>query len=308
MPSSLIIDTDAGIDDLLAIAYLITQPSVTIEAITVVNGLAHVPYGARNILRLLQVVNLQDEIPVYLGAQQHMPGGTDFDKPWRKTADDLGSEVGLPETSAQPKTDAIGFLAKRFSSSTPFTLLAIGPHTNLATALQQNGGTYSAVSAMPMMGGAVFVSGNVNQNGNTKAEWNMYEDPLAASITFTSGLPIGMVPLDATNQVPITQAYVNQATSTLTSPLGVIVAKLLALGYQTNGNQDGDYFAWDPLAGMSVVVPTVVGSGPQPITLVTPPSQQAGWTQPNGDTPHQVGVATTANASLWQSTFLAAFQ
>jgi len=306
MPS-LIIDTDAGIDDLLAIAYLITQPSVTIEAITVVNGLAHVPYGASNILRLLQVVNLQNRIPVYMGAETHMPGGTDFDAPWRKTADDLGSEVNLPPTSAVPQTDAIGFLAKRFTAPTPFTLLAIGPHTNIATALQRNGGGYGGVSAMPMMGGAVFVAGNVNQNGNTTAEWNMYEDPAAASITFTSGLPIGMVPLDATNQVPIDKWFVDQAAASLKSPLGVIVAKLLALGYQTNGNQDGDYFAWDPLAGMSVVVPAVVGSGPQRILLVTQPPQ-AGRTDPNGSSPYEVGVATTANASLWQSTFLAAFE
>lgn len=297
--TSLIIDTDAGVDDLLAIAFLLTQQSVTIEAITVVNGLAHVPAGARNVLRLLEVAGNPD-IPVYMGAKKPMPGGTDFPEVWRRTADELPG-VALPSASGEPRPDAVDFLAKRFASS-PFTLLALGPHTNLATALALTGGGSSAVTSMTMMGGAVSVPGNVDQDGNRTAEWNMFEDPAAASAVFASKMPIAMVPLDATQDVPIDEQFL-EAASELKSPLGKIVFQLLTLGYDSN---DQDYFAWDPLAGMSVVLPQVVKSSTQGITLVTA-RPNAGQTKSDPSSASQVDVATRAQADLFESTFLDAF-
>jgi inosine-uridine nucleoside N-ribohydrolase len=289
------------VDDLLAIAFLVTQSSVTIEAITVVNGLAHVNPGAHNILRLLQIVNRTD-IPVYEGATQHFPGGHDFDADWRKTADTLPG-VQLPGTTAAPQEDAIGYLATRFAdASNPFTLLALGPHTNLASALAKAGGSYAGISRMVMMGGAVFVAGNVNQDGNTSAEWNMYGDPQAASDVFTSGLSFSMVPLDATSQVPIGQSFLD-AAGKLTSALGQAVFQLLTLGYTSN---DGSYYAWDPLAAVTLVAPSIVTGSPQGIELVTTPPQ-AGRTEPVSASAYKMTVATTADASAFQSTFLGAF-
>lgn len=298
--SHLIIDTDAGIDDLLAIAFLATQSSVIIDAITVVNGLSHVPAGARNVLRLLQLAGRTD-IPVYMGAEQPMPGGTDFLAPWRKTADTLPG-VTLPDTSMTAKTDAVGYLAQRFpASDVPFTLLALGPHTNLALALQAASGPAAAITGMVMMGGAVHVPGNVDMHDNTTAEWNMYEDPAAASQVFGAALPLSMVPLDATNHVPIGKSFL-AAAAKLVSPLGVAVSQLLQLGYTSN---DEDYFAWDPLAGTSIVVPGVVSGSPTGIELVTT-TPNAGWTQPVS-TGASVTVNTAADAALFQSTFLGAF-
>jgi pyrimidine-specific ribonucleoside hydrolase len=298
--SHVIIDTDAGLDDFLAIAFLVTQRTVEIDAITIVNGLAHVPAGAHNVLRLLQLAGRTD-IPVYLGAEEPLPGGTDFLAPWRKTADTLHG-VALPSTGMTPKPDAIGYLAQRFASpGAPFTLLALGPHTNLARALQRVSGRATAITQMIMMGGAVYVPGNVDMNGNTTAEWNMYEDPAAASQVFRASLPLSMVPLDATNEVPIGKPFL-AAAARLTSPLGVAVSQLLNLGYTSN---DENYFAWDPLSAVSLVVPAVVSGSQTGIDLVTAPPN-AGWTRPDSHGA-AVTVNTTGNAALFQSTFLGAF-
>jgi inosine-uridine nucleoside N-ribohydrolase len=297
----LLIDTDAGIDDLLAISFLLTQPNVNITAVTIVNGLAHPDAGAANVLRLLQLTNRLD-IPVYLGAQKPLPGGTDFPEEWRKTADTLPG-VTLPSTTGVPKADAVEFLADRFSSSSLVTLLALGPHTNLAEALALNEGDISGVDRMIMMGGAVLVEGNVTGHNDKKAEWNVFEDPDAAFSVFESGMRISMVPLDATQFVRIGQLFLDTAEK-FTSPLGQVVFQLLSLGYASN---DKDYFAWDPLAAVSVVAPSVVvDSQVLGIEIVTVPPE-VGRTKENSAIPNKVQVATRASADKFRDVFLGAF-
>jgi inosine-uridine nucleoside N-ribohydrolase len=296
----LLIDTDAGIDDLLAISFLLTQTNVNIQAITVVNGLAHPHAGAGNILKLLELTD-QLDIPVYIGAEKPLPGGTDFPEAWRKTADTLPG-VTLPSTSATAKRNAVDYLAGVFSSSNPVTLLALGPQTNLSKALTQNGGKTSGIAQMIMMGGAVYVKGNVAGHGDHKAaEWNIFEDPEAAASVFGAGLSISMVPLDATQYVPIGTSFLQQASG-FTSPLGVAVYQLLQLGYTTNNEK---YYAWDPLAAVSVVVPTVVSGSSVGIEIVTSPPD-VGKTQADDSAP-LVQVATSASASAFGSAFLGAF-
>jgi purine nucleosidase len=294
----LLIDTDAGIDDLLALCFVLNQSAYNIAAITVVNGLAHVEAGATNILRILQLANRLD-IPVYKGAVKPSPGGTDFPEDWRKTADELPG-VDLPSTSVRPKEDAIGYLAQCFSSNVPATLLALGPQTNLAKALSSNGNRKSGIDQMIMMGGAVFVEGNVT--GDPSAEWNIFEDPNAAAAVFSSGMPIRMVPLDATQYVPIDQSFLNAAQK-FTSPLGKVVSQLLTLGYTSN---DGDYFAWDPLAAVSVTVPTVVTAQSLDIQIVTTPPG-IGRTENDPDGTPNAAVATTADPKTFGDAFLGAF-
>src|ERR1700716_2161652 len=85
-PRTLIVDTDAGTDDLMALAFLLSRSDVNLEAITVVSGLANVHAGAMNILRLLEVAGKRD-IPVYEGAEATPPGGNAFPDQWRLLAD-----------------------------------------------------------------------------------------------------------------------------------------------------------------------------------------------------------------------------
>src|SRR5258708_13634022 len=80
--NSVIIDTDAGSDDLMAIAFLVAHPSVSIEAITIVNGLAHVDAGARNMTRLLKL-SRRREVPVFLGRTTPFRGTPPLPAQWR---------------------------------------------------------------------------------------------------------------------------------------------------------------------------------------------------------------------------------
>src|SRR5215471_10158823 len=85
---ALIIDTDAGSDDLMAIAFLLSRDDVHIEAITVANGLAHVRAGGTNLLRLLELSGKKN-IPVYLGSEKPLRGSAAFPEEWRKLSDTL---------------------------------------------------------------------------------------------------------------------------------------------------------------------------------------------------------------------------
>src|SRR5690242_3865427 len=86
--SPVIIDTDCGRDDLMAIAFLLARRDVRIEAVTVANGLAHVQAGAANILRLLALGGRGD-VPVYIGRETPLCGNAAFPDPWRKNSDAL---------------------------------------------------------------------------------------------------------------------------------------------------------------------------------------------------------------------------
>src|SRR5215471_12587319 len=96
----IIIDTDAGTDDFMAIAYLLSLKGLRIEAITVVHGLAHVKEGARNLRRLLRVAERED-IPVFEGATKPLSGSREFPAAWREFTDNLRG-VHLPISDVAP--------------------------------------------------------------------------------------------------------------------------------------------------------------------------------------------------------------
>jgi inosine-uridine nucleoside N-ribohydrolase len=127
-------------------------------------------------------------------------------------------------------------------------LLALGPLTNLAEALQADPDLKDRVEMVFIMGGAVDASGNLVEGGvdNAWAEWNVYIDPLAAQIVLDSGVPITLVALDATNHVPATRAFVTRLAGQAETPAAEFVVRVL------EGNPWLDvvfgYYFWDPLA------------------------------------------------------------
>ena len=108
----IIIDTDCGSDDLMAIAFLLAHPTVRIEAVTVANGLVHVDAGARNIVRLLELAGRKD-IPVFAGRAAPLRGHNEFPAEWRKTSDELPG-VTLPRATRQvERKPAADYLMER---------------------------------------------------------------------------------------------------------------------------------------------------------------------------------------------------
>lgn len=310
----ILVDTDAGADDLMALAFLLSRPDVRVEAITVANGVAHVPAGGRNILRLLALAR-RDGIPVYLGRETPLAGNAEFPTEWRKAADEL-SGVALPQASHQPQTEsAAKFLARRLSDRAhPVRILALGPLTNLAEALDSVPPASRTQTEIVIMGGAFGVRGNLGDGGalhtnNTTAEWNFFVDPVAAGKVLAAGgvknFTVRLVPLDATNQVPIDSAFLDRLTASAHTELAKSVAQILRTNQELISQ--GLYSAWDPLAAVAMVNPSVVQTRCIAVAMRTN-APEAGRTVEKPDERANVCVAFSADRERFYKAFLGALE
>lgn len=305
----ILIDTDAGSDDIMAIAFLLSQPNVRIEAITVANGLAHPEAGAKNLARLLQLAGRSD-IPVFSGRNAPLKGNAEFPAIWRKISDELPGVV-LPEVSRPPESRrAADYLVERFRhQDRPLHILALGPLTNLAEALQREPSGTRTIQEIVIMGGALRVPGNLGDGGvygtgNKTAEWNIFVDPLAARMVFRSGVPIRLVPLDATNKVPLDLAFLDQFKAGARAPLARVVAQVLQA--DRKDIEGGIFYAWDPLAAVALLHPAVVKAVSLHIEILQDPPQEGRTVQAAGKPNAQVAI--DADGAVWRKLFLAAFQ
>jgi inosine-uridine nucleoside N-ribohydrolase len=305
----IVVDTDAGADDYIALAFLLAQPGIVIDAITVVNGLAHVDAGAKNVARLCELAGRGD-IPIYVGESNPAEETAPFPDEWRNLADLLPG-VDLPEARRAPeRAGAVDFLASALRDSRRRRLLTLGPLTNLARALEKvPAAERRGIESVVMMGGAVGVPGNLHDGGyfkteNTAAEWNMFVDPLAAETVFASGLPLVVVPLDATSKVPLSERFVRDFAKRTTTPLGKFVSQVL------EGSSDmiakGIFFAFDPLAAVVLLHRETATLRPGHVQVLRkPPTQGRTWlvsgTKPNAE------IAFDADAKVFARHFLAAF-
>jgi pyrimidine-specific ribonucleoside hydrolase len=304
----IIIDTDAGSDDFLAIAFLLSHPSVRIDAITVANGLAHVDAGARNLTRLVELAG-RTNLPVFAGRPTPLKGSAEFPPEWRKNADDLPG-VTLPAGSRKPSQKrAADFLIEYLKDQKHrVRILALGPLTNLAEALEREPSIAPSIQEIVIMGGAIQVPGNLGDGGvfktnNTTAEWNIFVDPLAARIVFRSRIPILLVPLDATNKVPIDIAFLREFQAHAVSPLGRVAAQVLETDRESI---QGNYFyAWDPLAAVAMLYPDVIKSSRLHLDILQDPPE-AGRTVQTPGSPN-ADVALNADAQRFRKIFLQAF-
>lgn len=306
-PLRIVIDTDAGSDDLMAIAFLLSQPDVPIEAITIANGSAHVDAGARNVARLLELAGRRD-IPVFAGRGTPLRGNAEFPAEWRKISDDLPG-VKLPAASREPEPRrAADFLIERLrDKSRPVRILALGPLTNLAETLQREPAARSAIEEIVIMGGAVRVPGNLGDGGvfktsNKTAEWNIFVDPLAARIVFRSGVKLRLIALDATNTVPIGVAFLRDFESRAHSPLGRFVAQVL--GADRESIEQNYFYAWDPLAAVALLHPGVVKTVPMHLDVRQDPPDQGRTVEAPGQP--NVAVAVEADGAMFRKLFLEA--
>jgi inosine-uridine nucleoside N-ribohydrolase len=299
---SLIVDTDAGVDDFIAIAYLLARPDVEIQAITSVNGVAHAEPGARNVLRLLRLAGRR--IDVYVGEDRPLEGRDAFPDAWRQQADEMAA-IPTPMGRRGPRLDGIdGMLGKLRTTQSPVTVLALGPLTNIAEAIRREPRTMAKVSELIVMGGAIDVPGNAPADAQSPvAEWNMFIDPTAASIVFRAGLPMTLVPLDATNRIPIDRTFVESFSSKERSPLGKIVSRLLeSAGPMIDEHA---YFAWDPLAAAAATNAEVLRTRALRIEIVRT-GDDRGRTLASGEDAN-ANVAYDARRDVFEKQLFAAF-
>lgn len=191
----IIIDTDPGIDDSLAILLALASPEVTLEGLTVVHGNCSAQQGVKNALSILE-----------LAQASHIPVARGCDLPLvqplllaPETHGDTGlGYAKLPEPASRPIVQhGSDFLIEQVMSNPgEITLVAIGPLTNVALAIRKEPRIVQAVRELFIMGGALRHEGNTTP----LAEFNTYVDPHAAHIVYHSGMPITLTPLDVTYQ------------------------------------------------------------------------------------------------------------
>jgi pyrimidine-specific ribonucleoside hydrolase len=303
-----LIDTDAGSDDFMAVALLLSDPTVPIDAITVVNGMAHVDAGARNMGRLLDLAG-RSRVPVFAGRSAPLRGTAEFPAEWRKISDDLPGVALPPASRPAEKKRAADYLVERLRNArAPVRILALGPLTNLGEALARDHSIAANIREIVIMGGAVRVPGNLQDGGvfhtnNSTAEWNIFIDPMAARIVFRSGVPIRLIGLDATNKVPIGPEFLREFQAKAHSPLGRVVAGVLKADQETI--DAGIFYAWDPLAAAALLKPAIVKTAPLRIE-VRQDSPEEGRTVESPGKPN-TNVAEDADGAAFRELFLRSF-
>lgn len=243
--TSVVIDGDGAIDDIKAMLYLLERPDVEVLAVTMSGtGVGHCPEAAENASAVLERIDAPD-IPVACGRSTPLAGDNEAPPEWRAAADTLGG-VELPDPRPPADQDAAELLAETISAADePVVLVALGPLTNVAEAVEADPSFLDHVEMIYLMGGAVDVGGNV-LDANPAAEFNIWADPLAASIVFAADVPITLVPLDATNVVPVTP-YLHDAVAAHrdASPVAGFMADHLDATPLLGG-----LYQWDELAAV----------------------------------------------------------
>jgi pyrimidine-specific ribonucleoside hydrolase len=244
-----VVDTDLSSDDVVALLYLLESPKVEVRAVAVSGtGLVECPAGARNALQLVALVGRSD-VPVGCGRDTPLAGLRSLPDEWRSAADAMFG-LTLPPTSARPSGDAVGILRRTAPGA---TVIELAPMTNLAAALRAQPDLARRVRRIVAMYGAVHVPGNAPDD--PAFEVNQWLDPLATRIVERSGAPLTVVPLDATNDVPVTTWFA-QALKRYhyATPAATAVWDIL----QSTGMANGSSYFWDPLAAAVAVDPTLV--------------------------------------------------
>jgi len=202
----IIIDTDPGIDDALAILLALASKELELEGLTVVFGNVEVEQGVRNALKILEIAGRED-IPVFQGAARPLlPRAPRYAKHVHGE-DGLGN-THLPPPKKKPAPGrAVDFIISSIMESPgEITLIPVGPLTNIALAVKVEPRIVQKVKEVIIMGGAVIERGNATP----VAEANIHDDPEAAKIVFHAGFPLTMVGLDVTRKVMMSKEHVAQ--------------------------------------------------------------------------------------------------
>lgn len=218
MPRKIIIDTDPGQDDAVAILLALASPELEVLALTAVAGNVPLALTERNARQIVELA--RRDTPVHAGCDRPLT---------RKlvTAEHVHGKTGLdgiplpdPTHPLHPR-HAVDYLIDTLRAHPPgtITLCPLGPLTNLAAAFTRAPDIIPKVAEIVLMGGGCFEGGNITP----AAEFNIYVDPEAADIVFKSGIPLVVMPLDVTHKALTSRSWVEEMRA-LATPVGQAVA------------------------------------------------------------------------------------
>ena len=289
---TVIVDTDPGTDDALALMMAMNSPDLLVEGITTVGGNATLPETTDNALRLVEYLNgKQSAMPVAVGAGRPLHGS--FTHAYHVHGSE-GLGVRLPTPTLKPHgMSAVEFIRDRAAESAGrLTVIAIGPLTNVAAALDGRPDLADAFSEVVVMGGAFDVPGNITPY----AEFNIHEDPWAANAVFGSGVPVTLVGLDVTRRTSMHRRDSPQWFEG-TSRSAQLGNRILANRFQERDNTQ-EFYLHDPLAVAATIDPAILTCRPAHVSVVTDGDERGRTLATYGDGTVRVAVGVDVGRAV----------
>ena len=280
-PLRLVLDTDPGVDDAIAILLALAAPQAEVVGLTTLGGNVPRARATRNSLALLQAAGRPD-IPVARGAARPLSGKY---RPSVAFHGPGGISVRLPQpTSNAMERSAVEFLRDTVTEEPDkVTIVALGPLTNLSRLESRHPGILSQAKGLVVMGGAVETRGNVTP----RAEFNFHSDPLAAAHILGIGIPMLLADLAACRQVGISRKQAKGLTAK--TDLGKLSLRILK-GWFARDERRARFEFYDPLAVAMALDPDVADTRHLAISVGTSPGEHWGETTVS-EGPGSVGVA-----------------
>jgi inosine-uridine nucleoside N-ribohydrolase len=290
-----LLDYSPTVSDIGALVFVASHPDLRLVAVTLPGtGESYCEPGVAHTRGVLELLGL-DDVPVACGPEDPITGWNAFPTSWRVGSNEIDLPEAEPnETRSAPEviTDVVN------GSEVPVAILAVGPLTNLALALQDDPSLASRMAGVTIMGGAVDVPGNVIRND--VGEWNIWVDPTAAGVVFASGAAVTLVPLDATNHLPANRVFFDALDGAASSPGSVLVRDLIA---SDDFWLAGGFYFWDELAAAVLADESIVDFETRTLVVDDTERENKGWTRedPSGS---EVRVAVSADRRAFEQLYL----
>ncbi len=265
-PRKIIIDTDPGVDDAMAIFLALRSPELDVIGLTTIFGNQHTALSTTNALRLLEIAGRSD-IPVAHGAEKPLVREYRGPVPFIHGDDGQGNVHLSPASSKAVLQPATAFIVDQVMHAPgEVTLVPIGPLTNIALALHLEPRIAQNVREVVLMGGNALVPGNATP----AAEANIHNDPEAAEIVFGANWKVTMVGLDVTHETVISRDQITQLGAAQ-NPLAQHISRISKLYQQfveSSSNMRG-YYIHDPSAIAYLIDPNIFGTHQWPVRVET---------------------------------------
>jgi inosine-uridine nucleoside N-ribohydrolase len=256
----IIIDADMDHSDIAAIMILLRDPSVEVLAIAIDGtGLVHCQ-GGRLVTRYLLDEFDRSDIPFGCGRENGGPDARPFPDDWRVTADAAYGLDITPKVESGTPRDAADLIREAVDARPgEVTIVALGPLTNLEDAFAADPTLPDRIAGIHAMLGTIEAAGNVYVDGLTggAVEWNAYADPSAVEAVFATEIPISIVPLDATDDVPVPADLTERIATDHAAAGADLMVELLLRNPARLNSAEGQQL-WDELAALAVSEPHLV--------------------------------------------------
>ncbi len=245
MSRKIIVDTDMGIDDALALIFAAKTPELQIDAVTTVSGNVYLDQATENVLKILDALG-EEDVLVGRGAAKPLARS-------HTHAQEIHGQDGLGDSNLPApqlrivSDDGVGLLIQRILAAGrgEITLVTVGPLTNVAQAFMREPRLADRLDRLVVMGGAYGLTRYGHGNVTSEAEYNIYEDPEAAEIVFHSGARITAVGLDVTMNphAALTRQHIDHLASK-----GTVISEIIRKITASMVSRCGLVYLHDPIA------------------------------------------------------------